>query len=215
VGPSPVLAVGNEAIAAPESFDAPGNPRGILPQELNMAALNDILDGTDITVDVTDSIIAWQGGAPNFGWAINNTTGGGWDFLTSEWSVASLPAEEQAEAQFILGLLERTEEEVRPLLRVAFGISGDVDGDGNIDGDDFDDLRGALGNVYETRGELGDIDFDRDADLEDFARFKSLFNDAHGAGAFERLMSGVPEPSSIVLVMIAATCGTCRRSRRS
>ncbi len=218
-----------EAEPAGQTFDADGNPRGILPSELNTVNINDVIAGARITIDVTDSLQAWQAGAPNLGWAINNTDDSSFEFISSDFSINALTDEngdpdlfEQALWQSRLNALGRTEEQVRPVLRVAFGISGDITGigdpapDGMVTTEDFDLLRSQLGNTFATRGEPGDLDFDRDVDLDDFVQFKNVWEDLNGAGSFALLVSRqVPEPSSLVLVLgiLLGTAGV--RSMRS
>ncbi len=198
VGNSPTLAPGNEALAAPE--DALDNP---LDGQLTSPSTEADLEF--VSIEVTQSIKAWQDGAPNRGWSINSDSGNGWDFLSSEYATASIedPAE-RAEAEALLAFLGLTEEQVRPQLRVGVGVSGDFDFDGDVDSMDYDVLRGNLGNQV-PRAELGDVDFDADVDLEDFAAFKAAFNALNGAGAFEAMVAGVPEPSTLGLTLLALT----------
>lgn len=207
--PKPIDIDSDEAAAAPETFDPDGNPRGILPSELTVVNINDIIAGDRVTIDVTDSLQAWQGGASNLGWAINIDSTNSWTFLTSDWSVAGLESPfDQALWQNRLTQLNRTEAEVHPLLRVAFGVSGDIDGGGGVTMDDFNLLLAALGNTYATRGEPGDLDFDRDVDLEDFARFKLVYENINGAGSFAALTSNLPEPTSGMLTVLMLSCST-------
>lgn len=199
--------VGPEAAAAPED---PSNPLdGILPEEDNLVSLG------FVSVDVTNSLKIWQSAtnpnAANLGWAINNTTGNGWDFVASEFSIANVPSEDQAETQALLDFFGLAEADVRPVLSVVVGLSGDLDFDGDVDTDDFDILRGALGNELSSNGGTGDLDFDADVDLKDFAAFKTIFNDINGAGAFENLVAGVPEPSTAVIAALAAGMLAARR----
>jgi hypothetical protein len=51
---------------------------------------------------------------------------------------------------------------------------------------------------------MGDLDGDGDNDVADFRLFKRDFNSANGAGAFEAQVLGVPEPSSLQLVLAMA-----------
>jgi hypothetical protein len=41
-------------------------------------------------------------------------------------------------------------------------------------------------------------------DRFDFAQFKALFDAANGAGAFNSIVAGVPEPTSLVTMAIGA-----------
>lgn len=208
VGTSGTLAPGNEALAAPE--DSLANPND---GQLTSPGTIENLDFVSIVV--TQSVQAWQDGAPNHGWSINNTTGNGWDFTSSEFAISNIadPAD-AAEAQALLDFLGLTEEQVRPQLRVGVGVSGDFDFDGDIDGFDFDILRANLGNQV-NRAELGDVDFDADVDLEDFAAFKTAFNALNGVGSFEAMLASVPEPSTLGLTVLALTAfASTRRNQR-
>jgi hypothetical protein len=54
----------------------------------------------------------------------------------------------------------------------------------------------------------GDLDGDGVNSVLDFGIFKNAYNSGNGAGAFERMLSGVPEPSSAALALIGALlCG--------
>jgi hypothetical protein len=63
---------------------------------------------------------------------------------------------------------------------------------------------------------LGDLDGDGDNDVADFRLFKSDFNSANGAGAFEAQVLDVPEPGSLRLVaaLTVAWLAAFRRRRR-
>ena len=203
-GDSTTLTFDNEAV----NFDSP-NLTQANPNDGRLADEFNLFDDAFVSIEVTEAVKAWQGGAINAGWAINNTTGNGWDFVSSDFSIASLPPEDQQGAQNLLDALGITEVEARPRLNVVVGVSGDLDFDGDIDSDDYDLLRPRLGNSLANRGETGDLDFDADVDLEDFARFKIAFDDANGGGAFAAMIGGVPEPSTAVLALVAA-CGLIR-----
>jgi Glucose / Sorbosone dehydrogenase len=96
----------------------------------------------------------------------------------------------------------------------------DLDFNGVIDVDDwsifvansFGNLEGlSLAQAYGK----GDLDGDGDNDYDDFQLFKSDYNTAHGAGAFEVAILGVPEPSSLVLAAgVAVLCPLRRRKRK-
>jgi hypothetical protein len=47
----------------------------------------------------------------------------------------------------------------------------------------------------------GDMDGDLDHDLTDFLLFRTAFNQANGAGAFESL-TGAPEPAAVSLLAL-------------
>jgi hypothetical protein len=63
----------------------------------------------------------------------------------------------------------------------------------------------------------GDLNLDGVNDLEDFARFRSAYEAANGAGAFAAMLARVPEPSSALLACcgaaIARQCGKRLRRR--
>lgn len=85
----------------------------------------------------------------------------------------------------------------------------DLNGDGTVDVADWALF---LPNSFTTfAGETavgaylkGDLDGDLDNDFRDFLLFKADFIAANGAGAFAALISGVPEPSSLVLLVTAS-----------
>jgi autotransporter-associated beta strand protein len=87
-------------------------------------------------------------------------------------------------------------------------VDGDLTFDGLINELDWQVLRP---NLYvDTSGltlgearQLGDFNADLLVDRSDFLIFKDLFNGANGAGAFEAMVKGVPEPTSIWLVTIS------------
>jgi hypothetical protein len=62
---------------------------------------------------------------------------------------------------------------------------------------------------------LGDLDGDGACDFDDFRLFKTDYNAVHGAGAFEAMVRGVPEPSSVVLASVVLAAGMAvARARR-
>ena len=64
------------------------------------------------------------------------------------------------------------------------------------------------------RALLGDLDLDGDNDVGDFAFFKTDYDAVNGAGAFNAMLAGVPEPSTALLVLVAALSLCASRSKR-
>lgn len=65
------------------------------------------------------------------------------------------------------------------------------------------------------RALAGDLDGDGDNDVYDFALFKTDFDVANGAGAFQAMLAGLPEPSTFAMLAIAATGMLLARNGRS
>jgi hypothetical protein len=96
---------------------------------------------------------------------------------------------------------------------------GDLDFDTDIDIDDWNtfisfneaDLSSySLAEAYQR----GDLNKDGVNDVLDFGIFKDAYNAGSGAGAFERMLAGVPEPSSIALAFLATFgLGVVRRGK--
>src|SRR5690606_11920550 len=61
----------------------------------------------------------------------------------------------------------------------------------------------------------GDLDGDGDNDVNDFAIFKADFDSANGAGAFQAMISAVPEPGSLAMLLLGGTGALVVRGRRS
>lgn len=97
---------------------------------------------------------------------------------------------------------------------------GDFNTDGDINATDWAILRSnlhvdltglSLAEAYRS----GDLTADGATTHADFAEFKSVFDAANGAGSFLVMIGGqnaIPEPSSVVLVLMAgvAVCGAMR-----
>ena len=60
----------------------------------------------------------------------------------------------------------------------------------------------------------GDLNGDGANDYDDFRIFQTDFDAAHGAGALERALAGVPEPGALGLAVAALIAMAVRRSRR-
>ncbi|QDS96929.1 hypothetical protein [Adhaeretor mobilis] len=199
-----------------DSADIFGDAWDGSPEDLDRA-----IDVSFFRFDVTEAVRDWiadtNTGVPgtqalqqNFGWAITNDTGDGWDILSSE-------SDEIPEAEFEgmdAGLF-------RPALTIIFddGSAGplDIDKDSDIDVTDFNLFVDLLGSELDgplVTGSAGDFDFNRKIDLEDFKFFKENF--PGGAAGLQAAISaaGVPEPTSCVLA-IFAMAGLVAPRRRS
>ncbi len=164
----------------------------------------------DATAAVTDWLV---NGAPNFGWSINNNTGNGWDFLTSDFTNGG-----EGTVDVNGELIDATL--LRPALTVIFaspGGRGDLDFDGDVDLDDYQTLLDNLAIELDgpiSTGSTGDLDFDRDVDLNDFAIFKNEYDIVNGTGAFAYAMAAIiPEPSSLFLLSCCGLIGGAWRRR--
>lgn len=101
------------------------------------------------------------------------------------------------------------------------GVVGDLNGDGVLAGDgngpvETDDVTTFLDNWLVTgaggiadRYARGDLNFDGRTDLSDWALFNRL--DPSMGEAISRALSGVPEPTTVFLLILAATPATTRR----
>ena len=64
------------------------------------------------------------------------------------------------------------------------------------------------------RALAGDLDRDGDNDLTDFVNFKTDYDAANGAGAFNAMLANVPEPSTMALLLLAGSGVAFARQRR-
>lgn len=86
-------------------------------------------------------------------------------------------------------------------------VFGDFNGDAVINSLDWGILRtnqetNLSGLSLQDAYFRGDLTSDRANDHEDFVAFKTLFDAVNGVGAFVAMASGVPEPSSIALLLL-------------
>jgi hypothetical protein len=61
---------------------------------------------------------------------------------------------------------------------------------------------------------LGDLTADKANNHADFVAFKTIYDEANGAGSFARMLAGVPEPSSFALLVTAGMMTLTARRRR-
>lgn len=176
--------------------------------------------------DVTDAVIDWLvNGQPNQGWAISNNTGDGWDVVSSD--AVNPFSEGFFNGSTVIPGVDGLMEEDLPL-----GLTlGETPGTLLLDG--FE-LRPALTIFYDGAGGAADLDFDGDADEEDFALFLAafgsevdgpldigstgdldfdrdvdandflLFKEAYVAAQLGSLNVSVPEPTAAGLALVAA-----------
>jgi hypothetical protein len=84
---------------------------------------------------------------------------------------------------------------------------GDFNGNGTIDAGDWPTVRdnfnaNLTGMTLLQRYARGDLNNDGRNDRFDFAQFKTLFDAANGAGAFNTMVASVPEPTSLAAFVI-------------
>jgi hypothetical protein len=60
---------------------------------------------------------------------------------------------------------------------------------------------------------LGDMNGDGASSHADFVLFKEFFDEANGSGSFNRMIAGVPEPSSFILALIVGLLALGARRR--
>jgi glucose/arabinose dehydrogenase len=94
----------------------------------------------------------------------------------------------------------------------------DIDTDGALDADDWfllvanhltDLSTMSLAEAFSH----GDLNGDLENDFDDFSLFKADYIAAHGPAAFEALLRGVPEPSALLLAVLALGLFTLLRGR--
>ncbi len=89
-----------------------------------------------------------------------------------------------------------------------FGEFGDFNSDGSVDLADYDILRANFRSTGDVTFAMGDNNFDRSIDLQDFLDFQSAFAGAQGGAA-------VPEPSTLGLLAMGLLGWLGWASRRS
>jgi hypothetical protein len=100
-------------------------------------------------------------------------------------------------------------------------LLGDLNSDGVITAADWAILRAhqhadLSGMTNAQAYFVGDLTGDKADNFDDFVLFKKIYEAAHGAGSFSSMAAGVPEPSSLVLIILAGGMATFlgRRSGR-
>jgi hypothetical protein len=97
--------------------------------------------------------------------------------------------------------------------------TGDVNADGEITAADYiiladnqhTDLSAlSLAEAYRR----GDLNEDLANNHADFVSFKTAFEEANGAGSFAAMLAGIPEPSSLAIVILAGMIGFATSARR-
>jgi hypothetical protein len=91
---------------------------------------------------------------------------------------------------------------------LATGHPGDFDGDGNVDGDDFGIWQMNFPTASGAMPSQGDADGDGDVDGADFVVWQTNFPFPSGSEA-----STVPEPRSLVLLLLASTAAVLYHGR--
>ena len=96
--------------------------------------------------------------------------------------------------------------------------SGDLNGDGDINVDDWTSFKAGQGIVNNTMTlveayRLGDMDGDQDRDLTDFGFFKAAFEAENGVGSFDAMLASVPEPGGLALAVLGGALGCLWRRR--
>jgi hypothetical protein len=89
---------------------------------------------------------------------------------------------------------------------------GDFNSDGNVTSADWIILRNnqladLSGKTFQEAYFLGDVTADLANNHADFAAFKQIYDEANGVGAFAAMVGGVPEPSTVVLLLLAGMFG--------
>lgn len=91
----------------------------------------------------------------------------------------------------------------------AGGVSGDTNGDGQVNLADYNEIASRIGGPSVTPGSLGDVFGDGIIDLKDFSVWQRSRTDMAAAAA----TAAVPEPSTLLLTGVAAAAACSRRRR--
>lgn len=87
--------------------------------------------------------------------------------------------------------------------------TGDFNGDGLVDAGDYTVWRDSLGQT--GAGLAADADHNGIIDVQDYNLWKQVFGSDYGTGSGNGSIAAVPEPSSTMLLLIAATALAARR----
>ena len=95
---------------------------------------------------------------------------------------------------------------------------GDLDFDGDLDADDWEQLQSEFGSPLTSKSEaeryrLSDLNNDGIHTLDDILEFQIAYDNANGLGSFQALITAVPEPTT-ALLLVAATCGVLAGANR-
>ena len=93
---------------------------------------------------------------------------------------------------------------------------GDLDFDGDLDMADWDTYRANYRSVEAGLSaaqsyQVGDLNSDGENDSLDFGIFKTAYDAENGVGSFDAMV--IPEPSSVVMVMVMGGLGLVRRKK--
>jgi hypothetical protein len=93
-------------------------------------------------------------------------------------------------------------------------LLGDFNSSGTVNSADWVILRTNLrtdlsGKTHEQAYFLGDVTADLAINHADFAKFKSIYDAANGAGAFVAMVATVPEPATFALISLVASIIFC------
>ena len=97
-------------------------------------------------------------------------------------------------------------------------LLGDFDNSGTITAADWNVVRSNQHADLSALSQhaaylMGDMTGDLANNYDDFVAFKTLYDDTHGAGSFATMVAGVPEPSTLALVLSIAMLAVPARRR--
>jgi hypothetical protein len=97
-------------------------------------------------------------------------------------------------------------------------LMGDFNDDGDVTTADWMILRANQHTNLSSKTSseaylLGDMNGDKASNFQDFQLFKTFFEEANGEGSFAAMLSSVPEPSTLLLSMLAGLFALPKRRR--